>query len=394
MRIVHISSDFPDDFNRYKTHAISNLIGLLPDSFEQFAYSINRTTPSPAQFLKLAFASNHPTTRSKLSNCVLSVLYDAPSKGLFLKTLLERLADWISGDIERRGLRPELIQGHKLSIEGIIAERVASRLGVPYALTIQGNTDQKIVTARPDLRRTYRKIYHNAAAVFPFSPWALESLDRLLGKRGELPGQITRILPCPTTADQIWEPRTVGPQLITAFNFDDCRNKNALAMIGAAAQLSDEIEGASLTIYGHGSSVAGARMTAATKGHSNVHLAGAISHEMMQSKMNDAGGFVLVSHRESFGMVFIEALLAGCPIVYPKDTAIDGYFDECPFAIPADPQDMHSIRNAMRILALDEFSLKRSLAIWQANGAARKFQRQHIGQTYEDALLKVQGQQV
>ena len=164
-------------------------------------------------------------------------------------------------------------------------------------------------------------------------------------------------------------------------------------MIEAAAGLGRELDDVKFTIYGSGSPIATTRLELACTGHQNIHLAGAIPHEIMQSRMNRAGGFVLVSRRESFGLVFAEALLAGCPVVYPKNAAIDGYFDDCSFAVSADPQDRHSIQDSMRLLALEEVSLKRSLAQWQSSGAARMFQRDHIGKSYEDSLLQVVAQQ-
>ena len=39
--------------------------------------------------------------------------------------------------------RPDLIVGHKLTIEGIAVRRAAEALRTPYALALQGGTDQK-----------------------------------------------------------------------------------------------------------------------------------------------------------------------------------------------------------------------------------------------------------
>ena len=83
----------------------------------------------------------------------------------------------------------------------------------------------------------------------------------------------------------------------------------------------------------------------------------------------------MLSKKESFGMVFIEALLAGCPVVYPQDAAIDGYFDDHDFAIAAPAGDQAAINAAMAKLVHDQSRLKKALHIWQQQGGPAFFQQ-------------------
>lgn len=387
MTIVHISSDFPDPIVPGKTRVIANLLDLTAGQFDHFVYSLNRITPSIRSLLRgAAPAITIGAERERL----IALSYEAPPKGLFLRTLLERLADWIGDDMARRGIKPDLVHGHKLSMEGIVAARLAARFGVPYALTVQGNSDRSILSARPDLHRRYADVYHGAAALFAFTPWALDFLVARFGERRGGPGRTTIILPCPTPQDAILAPQIVGPHLMSAFHLVDYRNKNAVALIEAAAVLAGESPDFRLDIHGGGPPAACRALEktiARTRTAAQLRLAGPLRHEAMQARMNGAAGFVLVSRKESFGLVFIEALLAGCPVVYPRGWAIDGFFEGHSFAIPARADDRRDIIDAMRRLARDEEALKADLARWQSSGAPAAFQRDAIARTYAAGLV-------
>jgi glycosyltransferase involved in cell wall biosynthesis len=390
--ILHLTGDFPDGIAASKTPVIADLLALTADRFDHHVYSLNRHTPTPGAFarrvLRHPFAPALPVQALAPADQVSALLYDAPGRGLYHRAMLERLADWIGDDVVRSGLRPDIVHGHKLGIEGIVAARVARRLAIPYALSVQGNTDCRIVAARPDLRRHFARIYHDAAAVFPFAPWAAAFLDARLGARRD-----TILLPCPTTADRIIAPRIVGPRLMTAFRLAQHHNKNAAALIRAARAIERDVPGFALDLYGGGPNdvIAALNAVICTSSARSVRLAGAIAHADIQATMNAAAGFALVSHRESFGLVFVEALLAGCPIVYPAGAAISGYVDDMPFAIPARATSQGEITDAMRRLVRDEAATKRALATWQVNGGAAAFQRGMIAATYRDGMASVIG---
>ncbi len=388
MTIVHISTDFPDPVVPAKTRAISTLVELTRTRFDHAVYSLNRVSPSPLRFLA-ATARNPlrpqlPIALAERTAEMATLTYQAPPKGVYLRSLLDRVADWIADDIVRSGLRPGLIQGHKLSMEGIVAERVAARLNLPYALSIQGNSDRTILSARRDLTPLYRRIFHGAAVVFPFSPWALDFVEGRLGKRSGA----TTMLPCATPADAVVAPISAQPRLMSAFHLANHRLKNADALIAASRTLQDEIPDYALDIFGGGSD--GDRATLehsiSTTGARSARLAGPIAHDAIQARMNASAGFVMISKRESFGLVFVEALLAGCPVAFPKGWAIDGFFDAAPFAIPVSADDGAAIADAMRRLVRDQSALKASLARWQQSGAAGAFQRPAIATAYGDGL--------
>ncbi|MEE9433104.1 MAG: glycosyltransferase [Sphingorhabdus sp.] len=387
MTIIHISTDYPDSFNPDKTSAIKNLLDATASKHDHFVYSLNRTDISP---IKVGLGKLLPSrVAGKIESLsdnpkMISLSYEAPSRGIFLKSSMIALADHIAGDIARRNLRPKLVQGHKISMEGIIAYHVAQKLGIPYALSIQGNSDRSILNVRRDLWPLYRRIFHEAAVVFPFTPWALAYLEQRFGKRkGE-----TVLLPCITRQDKILAPAMAENRIVSAFNLKHWRLKNLPALIRGADYVAGKVDDFSLDIFGGGDAadVAIVQSWAASADHATIRLPGAVASAQIQREMNKAAGFTMVSHKESYGMVFVEALLAGCPVVYPANAAIDGYFDDHDFAIPVPAKNQTAINEAMLRLLRDQQQLKSALARWQQSGEAAFFQKRQIAASYAKGL--------
>lgn len=383
-RILHISGDYPDSVNAGKTQVVRTLVDLVSGEFDHSVVSMNRIAPGPIFVIELAIHPLRPRLQAQFQtdpDGICAMTYRAPARGLYHRTMLEQVADSI-GELITRRPRPDLILGYKLTIEGIVAARIARQLGVPYGLVIQGNTDARILSARPDLRTGYREIFHGAEVVFGFAPWAIRAAEARLGRRD----RPTILLPCPTDREQILPPRIVGPRLATAFHLRNYRMKNAERLIAAVRIARQEIPDLQLDIIGGGTPQEVSAVQGLLRGDTAVRLEGPAKGAEIQARFNRAGGFAMPSTRESFGLVFVEALLAGSPILYPENAAVDGYFDSEQFAIRADPSSTHSIAEGLVRLARQERDLKASLAAWQSSERPRQFMRHHIAQVFSRGL--------
>lgn len=371
VRVLHLSADYPDPLVPAKTRAISNLLALTPE-IEHRVWSLNRVDwRAPIRALDFADATGG---RHR------AVAYGAPPMGLLHARFLDRLADWLLEDMAREGFAPDLVHAHKLSVEGLVAERMAERLGTPFMLSIQGNSDLKIVGAKRDLRTRYARIWRGAATVFPFAPWAAKGLTRLLGRRDGpmLP------LPCPTPADSLIAPHPTGPVIRTAFNLGFWRNKNADGLIRAVARAAVETPDIRLEIVGGGDAAAFAALSilAERTAPGRVRFLGAVPHDRIQTLFNASCAVALVSRRESYGMVFAEALLAGAPILFPRSRAVDGYVEEGGVALAAEPGDEAEIAAALVRLVREETAFKARLAAMGQAGSLARFTRPAIAETY------------
>jgi glycosyltransferase involved in cell wall biosynthesis len=376
VRVLHLSADYPDPLAPGKTRAVSNLLELTRDAAEHRVYSLNRVgwrLGTRALGFDDAAGAGHR-----------AVAYGAPGRGILLRARLEALADWILADMARDGFVPDAVHAHKLSVEGIAGLKITQALGAPLLISIQGNSDLKILGARPDLRRLWRRIWREAAAVFPFAPWAARGVEGLLGPRE---GPVVP-LPVPGPADARMAPRVVGPLIRSAFHLAAAANKNAAALIRATGRAGAQVPDLALEIVGGGDAGAFAALAAEADraAPGRVRFAGPAAHGTVQQIFNASGGFALVSHRESFGMVFAEALLAGAPCLIPRGRAIDGWFEEGGVVLAADPKDEGEIAEGLVRLAREEAALKARLAALGEAGGLDFLRRDAIAATYRAVL--------
>lgn len=386
LNIVHVSGDFPDSVEASKTPVIRSLIDLTSDEFEHCVYSLNRRSPSLASYaanLAGGFGQAGIGVQSDDFAYGKAITYSAPGHGFFHATNLRKLGDWLADDLEKNG-RPDLIIGHKMTIEGIVAKRAADHLGIPFALSIQGNTDLKIMSARPDLRAEFRQIYHQAAMVFPFTPWAMRRTEEFLGQR-QAP---CRLLPCATDLDSPLSPRLDGEGLISVFHLKNYQTKNLKNTALAVKVLEQEGRALELAIIGGGSDEDFAACRKVTKNAHGIHFEGALDREALRLRMQKSAGLVMPSLRESFGLVFIEALFAGLPIIYPAGSAVDGYFDDLPFALRVDARSPQKIARAMDELMRGQNAMKASLRDWQSSKQAERFTGKAIGRQFSEGLME------
>lgn len=377
--IVHITADYPDAVDGSKTRAIAALVEGTRDRFDHRVYSLNRDGSGIRAFLA-------PGSVQQVDerNGVLSWRYAAPSKGLFLARSMRGVAEAILGDLARSSLTPALIHGHKLSFEGIAAYRVANAYQVPFALTLQGGTDQKLIRIRRDLSPLYWKIWHHASLVIAFTPWIERYCEARFGARPNP----TIGLPCIPTDDTIIAPLITGPKVLSAFRLSDWRNKNVAAVARACAALRPEFPELTLELAGGGSPEHERAVDRAFAASGAAHFArrvGRIAPEEIQPWMNGGAVFAMPSRRESFGMVFVEAVMAGCPIIYPRGAAVDGYFDDAPFAYGVAAGDEEEITGALRDALRRQASAKDALARWQGSVAVGQFKRAGILASYSSA---------
>ncbi len=375
MRILHLSADYPDPLQPAKTRAISNLLALA-DGREHRVVSLNRVGWR-AGIEALDFADGAGEGHR-------AVAYGAPPKGLFHERYLLRLADWIAADCEAAGWRPDLIHAHKLSVEGLAAAALARRWGVPLMLTLQGDSDLRIVAAKRDLRARYAEIWREAAVIFAFAPWTTERMAALLGPR-QGPA---RLLPCPILADAPQAPKRGSTTIVSAFHFASAGRKNAAALIRAVGRAGKAIPALRLDLLGGGDPAAFAALAklARAAAPGRVRFLGAVPNTEVARRLNEAAAFALVSKRESFGMVFSEALLAGAPCLIPKGWGIDGWFEEGSVVVSADPMDDAAIEAGLVRLVRDEVAFKDRLAALGETGGLEPLRRPAIRAAYLEAL--------
>jgi glycosyltransferase involved in cell wall biosynthesis len=378
--ILHITADFPDPLSPGKGAAIPSLIDATP-CYRHIVYSLNRVSCWRRGVQSLQFADDR-----------IALAYGAPRWGMLLATRLSAVASWILDDLSKRRWIPEAVHAHKLTIEGLIAAPIARHFGIPLLCSLQAKTDVKILRARPDLRRRFAQIWHGAHHAFPFSPRARETATQFLGARTGP----TMLLPCISKANAIRRAAIApSPRIVSMFRLDDHQGKNAKTLIRAVTAARRQIPDLSLDIYGTGqprSFFELGRIIESFSAEGFVQLKGPIPHENVQDTIAWYAAFAMPTLRESYGMVFAEALLAGVPILQTMGWGIHGLYRDADIGYAcANPRSHQEVARGIITILANEERLKSRIAELQCSGAFDILRRDSIVETYRTALESVVG---
>lgn len=377
--VLHISGDFPDRIREStKTRAIFNLI-QASTGLHHLVFSLNRSgTPG----------ANRITRRGNL----FEVSYFGLPYGLFMMQSLARVARDIARTVEQEGIHFDLIHAHKLTIEGVVAELLSQRLQRPFVTTVRGMTDFHIIRYRPQSRSRYRTVVEKSTLLFFLAPWSRRVLQEIFPGQ-ELAGKSSLLPNIVRQPDPALRPQpTMSKRFITSVRLDahNYRNKNLDQTLKAFARASREMEGVTLEIFALGQGrrrEALQEMIASLPCRERVLLRSPLANDAFVRALPQYIAFVLPSFPETFGMVYLEALFMGLPVLHSKDTAIDGYFDHMDISCRVDHQSVAEIAGGLKELYQNQKQYKENLAQLLKDHALDRFSPGAITAAYEQCLL-------
>lgn len=374
--IIHISADFPDPLVPGKTRAVANLLTASP-GFRHVVYSLNRV-PWHRGVALTHFGDGHA-----------AITYGAPPYGLGLARFLKPVAGAISHDLQERAIAPDLIHAHKFSVEGLVAADIAQNVRRPFICSLWGDTDIKIFEYKPGLRRRYREIAANAELMLPAAPWTADYFSRVLNQ----PKDKMPVLPVITAGDKVIRPeQSYSPRLVSVFHLDSWKRKGLDILAKAAVEAAGDIPGLTLDIYGTGRDAsinAVSEILRRAGAVKIVRLMGQAPHNRVQHLMNGYTAFVMAPRRETYGMVHVEAVLAGLPILWSQDRGVDGLFGDHPIGYRANPESVEDVARGLRFLVANERPLKATIARLQQEGAFEHLRSPAIAAQYCSLLAGV-----
>jgi glycosyltransferase involved in cell wall biosynthesis len=371
--ILHISADFPDNLAANKTKAVEWLIRET-DGFRHVVYSLNRVSWRTGIAMQ-EFGEDR-----------IAMAYGAPPYGIGLVTHLAMVSKAIALDLQARGIKPDIIHAHKLAVEAVIADQLSGHLDVPFISNLWGHTDCKYFESKPSLRGFYRKLAQRAMFLIPPAPWTTTYFQDALG----LGASRFQLLPVITAADEQLEPViSDGPRLVTICNLDAWQRKG-ISMLGRAVEaLASEIPDISLDIYGRG----GPKTLLEMHNHfgklmaeGRISLRHGLDHGSIQATMNRYAAFVLPSWPETYGMVYVEAILAGVPILWSHNQGVDGLFEHGQVGYSCNPQSLDDVVGGLRKLITEQSRLKAEIRRLQGENAFRHLRREGISARYAELI--------
>jgi glycosyltransferase involved in cell wall biosynthesis len=349
MNILHIHKDYPDGSAYPYTLAVDNLIRGCQDlkpGVVHTVLSINRTF-NPFKVAVSSFEQG------------ISVIYWAVPLPYLYHLSMKLSAYYIFNKI--RHLKVDVIHGHKLTCEGVFSYYFSNKFNVPYVLSIRGGSDQHNLCRLSAHHKFFERVYKNATQIFWVSAWASKKFASILNVTDEQL-QKSKLLPniCDIEQSKHMLICNERESYVTALSFHQYKRKGILELIQAIAQLKHLGVRLTLDIYGTGPKKIRdiiLQKIEACGLSAQITLRGQVSQQVLREHMASSKGFLMPATNETFGMAYVEALSVGCPILYIKNTGIDGYFDHLDVGIGIGKQDVGEIKAALEYIELNNREL-------------------------------------
>ena len=230
-----------------------------------------------------------------------------PQRALFVPSFL---SGYRRGALdEARRIQPDVIHAHWWFPGGLVGASVARELGIPLVITLHGSDVH--IARRPGLAQLAARVLRRADVVATVS----SALRAEVASRFHLDAAKIPVLPMPVTIDvsATWSPPDPPPiRLVTVGRL--VGEKGYDVLLDALLRLREEDVPAVLDIVGEGPDAVALATRAAPLGD-DVTFHGARSRDEIAAFLARAHALVVPSRREGLGMVALEALAVGCPVI-------------------------------------------------------------------------------
>jgi len=315
LKILHICNDFSNS----KVH--SNLYKQIDSAgFEQVVFQPLR---NKSQINQNIFRFNHSTSKIIYSRVISS----------YLRLFFRKKINFLYSDLIKNINPNEIDLQHATTLfsDGALAYKLFVLYNIPYVVTVRNTDVNLFLNLKPDLYLLAKNILINASniifissslRVLFFKNWFFKKFEN------ELSNKIKII---PNGVDDFWLKNISLPKksnklcFLFIGKFD--KNKNVLNLIKALNLLKSKHNGVVLNLVGGGGSNHNEILKLITK-YSWITFHGKVSDKQILKKIYNQNNFFLMpSKRETFGLVYIEALTQGLPVLYTESQGIDGMFN-------------------------------------------------------------------
>lgn len=283
----------------------------------------------------------------------------------------------------------DLVHAHFLFSDGGVALKINKEYGIPYVVAVR-NTDVNVFFKYMIHLRGYGKEIINSAKEVIFITPAYRSL---VVEKYLHPTMAERILSAPIIPNglnPIWfddndvSSRTMDYPIKLLYVGDFSKNKNVLKLITAVKKLSKTLDVHLTLAGGGGNGHESVLKKLKQKGFGFASYVGRINDfSAMKELYQSHHIFIMISKLETFGLVYIEAMSQGLPVIHTKGQGIDGYFENSSFAIPVNPNDKEDIINGIeRIINTNK------IASNEAMEASKSFLWSNIAHKYFQLYTK------
>lgn len=243
--------------------------------------------------------------------------------------------------VQRRGM-PEVLHAHNGLYGGLLAMMIGKKYGIPYYITEHSSAFLQNKFS-PFQKAIIRDVLGSARQVFAVSK-ALSVAMRDVAPKVKISVMANFV---ETDFFKREHRKAVGSEfrLLSVGNLN--ANKGFDVLIRAFGKAFPQDRDVKLIIGGRGELAGELQQLIDSQGLSdNITLTGLLSREQVAEGLSGSDAFVLASRYETFGVVFVEALAAGVPIIATKCGGPQEFLNDTN-AILVDPDNVEQLAQAL-----------------------------------------------
>ncbi|MDA8739481.1 glycosyltransferase [Luminiphilus sp.] len=315
----------------------------------------------------------------------------APLHRIFFRRKISVIKSSIESKIDLE--RIDITHAHTLYSDGAVALRLKRSHGIPYIVAFRNTDLNAFMKYRPDLKLIRNDVIKEAEKIIFLSPAYRDKLCRqvspfvreIIDKKGVV---------IPNGVREGW--LTNSPKDMTiSFNKkirilyvgDMSKNKNLLNLLASISILSSS-RSVHLTVVGGSEIDADNNGLLNALGRDMTTFLGRIEEESeLRDVYREHDIFVMPSYTETFGIVYIEALSQGLPIVHSNGHGVHGLFKENTVSENVDPYDPNDIACAISTL-IERLCLDKSIPLLCIS-EAKRFNWKDISKKYVEIYSSI-----
>lgn len=238
---------------------------------------------------------------------------------------------------------PDIIHAHTLFSDGALANFYYKELNIPFIVAIRSTDFDYFLRYKPWLKGFGRQIAKNARYIVFISPSLKRRFEGVYGNKFR-----SKTLVIPNGINQHFLSSLANSkmnlhkpmELLYVGNFRKLKNVPTLIKLVANYP-------AKLTIVGKGGKDERKVLRMIHKSNKCIYLGQIKELPRLIEVYKKSDIFIMTSKSETFGLVYIEAMSQGLPIIYSKNAGIDGFFKQGSVGYGVSPGSISEMRAAL-----------------------------------------------
>ena len=250
--------------------------------------------------------------------------------------------------------KSDIVHAHTLLTDGGLAYKLKKKYNIPYVVAVRNTDVNGFFDKLPHTWHDARKILLNAEFVYFISQGLKAKFENHKAVKSIIPQIADKIKIIPngiddTFLDNINTNRNNNHKVIYVGQFTHNKNVGRLIEAIKSVRTEKDLSDTSLTIIGGGGEDFDESINGIIESNKSfvTYLGKIYDVHKLMSHYREHTMFAMVSIHETFGLVYIEALSQGLPVLFTKGQGVDGVLNESA-GIGVNPFSVNDIADAIK----------------------------------------------